>query len=108
MFDISRGQGFRITFANGWTVSVQFGPGHYCSRKGEAYSAPKQAAWWESKDAETAVINPAGELVYLDCECDQVRGWQTAEDVADLIARVRTFAPDMYAPTTLESGDSND
>lgn len=29
MFHITSGKGFHITFENGWTVSVQFGPGNY-------------------------------------------------------------------------------
>ena len=30
MFKITEGKGFHITFANGYTVSVQFGPDNYC------------------------------------------------------------------------------
>lgn len=29
-FRIVKGKGFRITFENGWTASVHFGPGDYC------------------------------------------------------------------------------
>ena len=32
-FSIQGGQGFQITFENGYTVSVQFGQYHYCSNK---------------------------------------------------------------------------
>ena len=30
-FRITEGKGFQITFANGYTASVQFGSGNYCS-----------------------------------------------------------------------------
>jgi len=30
MFKITEGKGFHMTFANGWTVSVQWGSGNYC------------------------------------------------------------------------------
>lgn len=30
MFRITRGKGFHVSFPNGYTVSVQFGPGNYC------------------------------------------------------------------------------
>jgi len=30
MFNITNGKGFTMTFANGWTVSVQFGGLNYC------------------------------------------------------------------------------
>ena len=33
MFAITRGKGFHLTFANGWTVSVQWGNGNYCSNR---------------------------------------------------------------------------
>ena len=30
-FNISARKGFHVTFRNGWTASVQFGPGNYCN-----------------------------------------------------------------------------
>ena len=30
MFEVTTGKGFHVTFENGWTVSVQFGPGNFC------------------------------------------------------------------------------
>ena len=36
MFSISGNRGFQMTFENGYTVSVQFGPGNYCDN----YSLP--------------------------------------------------------------------
>ena len=63
MFKISGGKGFHVTFENGWTVSVQFGPGNYCDnydmRVGEEETtAGKQG----SHTAECAVFKKAGGL----------------------------------------------
>ena len=33
MFAITGAKGFHITFANGWTISVQFGVGNYCDNR---------------------------------------------------------------------------
>lgn len=33
MFSISANKGFQIKFNNGWTVSVQWGPGNYCDNR---------------------------------------------------------------------------
>lgn len=37
MFKITDGKGFQITFANGVTVSVQFGLGNYCSNRNDEH-----------------------------------------------------------------------
>jgi hypothetical protein len=70
--------GFSLTFDNGWTVSVRYGPGYYCATK-FATSVPERCA-----NAEVAVINPKGRF-----EGDDVRGYTNVEDVAKIIARVR-------------------
>ena len=33
MFTINQGKGLQMTFSNGWTVSIQFGYGNYCSNR---------------------------------------------------------------------------
>jgi hypothetical protein len=54
---ITDGKGFHITFANGYTVSVQFGPGNYCDnydyhiltdsvRSGKRGSTTAECAVW--------------------------------------------------------------
>ena len=35
-------KGFRMTFPNGWTVSVQWGPGNYCEKKWDKPNAPER------------------------------------------------------------------
>jgi hypothetical protein len=69
------GRGFQITFANGWTASVQWGYCTYCSTDDE--KMPR-----ESSDAEIAAINPNGYLVEIDPKYgDCVKGWQSPDEV---------------------------
>lgn len=74
MFHITANKGFHITFANGNTVSVQFGRGNYCdnSTNDDPIPCPNAEVWAWDKDK-----NPL---------CD-VQGWQTPEEVAAFIAK---------------------
>ncbi len=87
-FRICDNEGFQLTFENGWTVSVQFGPMHYCDNRkdfGIAEAIKNRGAKPAvSKTAEVAVINPAGDLIELT-EHDTVKGWVSADEVAKLI-----------------------
>jgi hypothetical protein len=78
--------GFRVTFANGWTVSVQFGAGNYCDHydvQDYDKTLPK------SKTAEIAIIHDDGTWYsFVDKRPDvgpdagtHVEGWQTPEQV---------------------------
>lgn len=76
MFDITKGKGFKITFANGWTVSVQFGGLNYCQH----YDAPAGAGYrGPSKDAEIAAWDKDGN--WYDFGGDTVKGYVSADDV---------------------------
>lgn len=81
MFSISDNKGFRVTFENGYTVSVQFGPGNYGSNYNlgfESMGKPMSADL-----AETALIDPAGNFVpYKE---DDVQGNQSPADVLVLM-----------------------
>ena len=64
-FYITRGVGFHIVFENGYVVSVQFGPGHYCENEGkeitefnwysEVFSHDAEVAVWDARAAEQSV-----------------------------------------------------
>lgn len=72
-------KGFQIKFANGYTVSVQWGPGNYCDNfTGDAHKVAN-----DSSTAETAIITPDGS--FLMYKGDDVQGHQTADDVAETI-----------------------
>ena len=96
-FSNNRGSGFHLTFDNNWTVSVQFSGGHYCDNRNQKWNfAQKQAAKGDSissSDAEIAVWNnsPSMEMVWL--ENDNVRGWTSANEVAQVIHKVSTAKP---------------
>ena len=82
MFRINDNKGFSITFDNGYTVSVQFGPGNYSSNYNlsmlDNMGKPMTAAL-----AETALLDPNGDFVaYKD---DDVQGYQTPQDVLELL-----------------------
>jgi len=77
-----RNKGFHITFPNKWTISVQFGPDNYCNDYGEVdqeWRLPKKQDYWASPDAEVAIWHD-------DHAMFERLGWQTALQVADLIA----------------------
>ncbi len=81
MFRINDNKGFQIKFDNGYTVSVQFGPGNYGSNYSlgfEEMGRPMIAA-----SAETALIDPEGRFV--EYKGDSVQGHQTVNDVLALL-----------------------
>jgi hypothetical protein len=77
MFNITQGKGFHITFANGYTASVQWGKGNYCTNRygedGESSATAECAAWSPSGDwvkgTDGMVFpeqNPADVLAFLN------------------------------------------
>ena len=89
-------KGFRMTFENGYTVSIQWGAGNYCDNhfpEDKDFSFSKDAV---SDTAEAAVISPSRNLVdpanFIQCFTDgEVAGWLTPEEVAELIYKVSTW-----------------
>lgn len=63
-FRITGKKGFHITFANGYTVSVQFGPGNYCDNYGRRIGHDDAICGEEgSTTAECAVWAADGNLI---------------------------------------------
>lgn len=89
-FYICDGKGFHITFANRWTLSVQFGPANYCDHYDRRIGRDEIACGREgSSVAEVAVISPSGELVsFWGDEEDTVKGRVSPDEVAGLVAKV--------------------
>ena len=88
MFRINDNKGFSITFDNGYTVSVQFGPGNYSSNYNlsmlDNIGKPMTAGL-----AETALLDPNGDFVaYKD---DDVQGYQDAAGVLELLNYASTL-----------------
>ncbi len=86
------GKGFQIQFANGYMVSVQFGPGNYCTDRDMFEYEPTRTH--KSRDAEIAVIDTNGEWATRrmcadlgwDNPGDDVMGYVSADSVAKVIA----------------------
>ena len=85
-------KGFRITFNNGWAVSVQFGVMNYCQRytlltgKIPDINSPEyQRVEVSCVDAETALISPEGKLIALKEGEDTVQGYQSPKQVLELL-----------------------
>lgn len=80
---ITQGKGFQMKFANGNTVSVQFGAGNYCENRDKPFGSDSDAL---SKDAEVAAWDSDG--TWYSFDYDTVRGWLTADEVANFISFV--------------------
>jgi len=100
MFQITGGKGFKMTFANGWTISVQFGTGNYCENRSldeydmfpgagfTTYLMRKDREVGEkgSADAEIAVWNH--EKKWVNFGGDTVSGGRSPDEVAEVIGIV--------------------
>lgn len=113
-FTITENKGFRLNFANGWAISVQWGKGNYCQRRSHEPLAWKQETdvAVTSADAEVAVFTPAGTFYRWDENMtDDVQGHMNAEQVAALITKVANgFQDDAYtqAKDLLERWNEDD
>ena len=87
MFEITRGTGFKMTFANGWTISVQFGGFNYCDNRYPGGHDEIVGGFCFCPNAEVAVIKPDGSFAHIS-DCDDIMGWQTPEQVFALMARI--------------------
>lgn len=101
MFTAMHNKGFQITFANGNTVSVQWGPSNYCEPTDERgrnapFDAPAQTEAWGARSVEVAAWNSDGE--WHNCGGDQVRGWLSPDEVAEFIAFVANGELDTTNP----------
>lgn len=86
MFNICHNKGFQITFANGNTISVQFGKGNYCTPadgRGRYDDDPEFGA--EAESAEVAAwpeLRGEGTCEdWYNFGCDQVRGHLSPDEV---------------------------
>lgn len=91
-FKITGHKGFHITFANGVTVSVQFGGGNYGDNYDRALIGTEQdKRVLESGRAEVAVWKGDGKKTewitkqWKPGDGHNVLGWQTADDVLRLL-----------------------
>jgi len=95
-FKITRHKGFHMTFENGVTVSVQFGPGNYCDKREQDFDVPKQVDVVNSTNAEVAVWKEDKTWITKEFkdEGDDVLGWQSPEDVLKLLNWAKNYKVD--------------
>lgn len=77
--------GFRMTFANGWTASIQWDRGMYCENRDRGSD--------KSADAEIACWPAGGDLARFK-DGDTVSGWVAPEKVAAFMAYVARIRPE--------------
>jgi len=91
-FAITRGKGFHLTFDNGWTASVQFGPYNYCSNYDRPGSLAASAALLEAKadiESETAEIAAwDAEGNWYEFDGDTVDGYKSPAEVLAFLTMV--------------------
>ena len=92
------GQGFQLTFENGWTISVQFGEHNYCSNKFKLdLRRKKYGLYLCSFTAETAIRGPDGKFLpvpeFEGGKPYDVQSHQTLEQVVDRINYVKDLKP---------------
>ena len=87
MFGSNYNHGFTMTFKNGITISVQFGPGNYCERRGATVSyrgdMDGSTPIVKSKNAEIAIWDENGK--WFSFGNDTVKGWVDTEEVGTWI-----------------------
>lgn len=96
-FRITDSKGFQITFANGYTASVQFGYLNFCDNR---YKLERTTRDLTSNTAEVLVWDANDNDIVLDAsnnviitESNACLAYQTPDDVAALLARVAALPP---------------
>lgn len=92
-FASTQNKGFRMTFKNGITASVQWGPANYCDVRSCApgsYDAPmkSESECWDSETAEVAAWDKDGNWVtkeVLPGINGDVDGWLTPDHVLEFL-----------------------
>ncbi len=85
-------KGFHIRFSNGFSVSVQWGNINYCANE-RSLVDPMSEKHYECYNAEVLVCGPNYSDIEFSNEANP-RGWQSPEDVAQMLIRVASWPPD--------------
>ena len=90
MFSMTDAKGFKMQFANGYVVSVQWGPLNLCERQDEAIGTQYTDKFWTSQTAEVAVYEPNGDMLQL-FDDQPTHGYVKADDVLEIMKRVASL-----------------
>ena len=103
-FQATTNKGFRMTFDNGFTISVQWGSMNYCERRNysDEYKSELKEDFIKSADAEIAVMDKEDEMLNI-AEHDQVIGWLSPDKVAKVIAIVSSSTTKNEIETKIKS-----
>lgn len=87
-FQSASNKGFTITFENGWSISVQWGYMNYCENQHHPDGKKLHEQYIvESSTAEVGIWDENGKW-YEFPNGDIVKGYCSADEVADLIEKV--------------------
>ena len=73
-----------MTFSNGWTISVQNGPGLYNDNRDKSFTAPSPSGGWESSNAEVAIWQKGEDMIRLRND-ENVLGWTSPDLIGKLM-----------------------
>lgn len=87
MFKITGKKGFHVTFENGWTVSVQFGPGNYCDNYDLRIGEEDEEAGKRGSLVAECAVSQGGSGLYAHpmFDGDTVGGRMTPAQVLELM-----------------------
>jgi hypothetical protein len=84
-FRITGGKGIHFVFPNGWTFSIQFGPGNYGDNYHASFLGPSPESGWQSNEAECWAWCGPGQA---NSDPD-VKGYLSMEEVLAYMDEVR-------------------
>jgi hypothetical protein len=98
--------GFQLDFPNGWTASVQWGPGNYCTNRDmQANAFRDDIKWLGSETAEIAAwvtnlrTTSTTDGWYKFEDGQEVQGWQNVDSVMEFLNRVSSFPSTSFTTT---------
>lgn len=93
---VHRGTGFRMTFANGYTASVEFGPGKRCEGRGGMldvgvslkFKKTEEVGEMGCENAEISAWGPSGELLRFRGWDEDTKGWVEPDEIPTFLSKV--------------------
>ena len=98
--------GFQLDFPNGWTASVQWGPGNYCTNRDmQANPFKDDIKFLQSETAEIAAwvtdlrTTSTTDGWYKFEDGQEVQGWQNTAQVMEFLNMVSSFPSTSFTTT---------